>query len=87
VPLNLELRLSVEDSPNSAGVVTDAIRCCKLARDAGMSGPVTPACAWTMKHPPEQMLDPDAKRAVEEFVNEAVSRRTPSSSARATSPA
>jgi len=69
VPLNLELRLSVEDSPNSAGVVTDAIRCCKLARDAGMAGPVTPVCAWTMKHPPEQMLDPDAKRAVEEFVH------------------
>jgi myo-inositol-1-phosphate synthase len=81
VPLNLELRLSVEDSPNSAGVVTDAIRCCKLARDAGLAGPVTPVCAWTMKHPPEQMLDPDAKRAVEEFVNEVVSRRAQSSRA------
>jgi myo-inositol-1-phosphate synthase len=73
VPMNLELRLSVEDSPNSAGVVIDAIRCCKLARDAGMSGPVKPVCAWTMKHPPEQMLDGDAKRAVEEFVSEATS--------------
>jgi myo-inositol-1-phosphate synthase len=81
VPLNLELRLSVEDSPNSAGVVTDAIRCCKLARDAGMAGPVTPVCAWTMKHPPEQMHDGDAKRAVEEFVNEAASRRAQSSRA------
>jgi myo-inositol-1-phosphate synthase len=74
VPMNLELRLSVEDSPNSAGVVIDAIRCCKLARDAGMSGPVDPACAWTMKHPPTQMHDSDAKRAVEEFINEAASR-------------
>ena len=81
VPMNLELRLSVEDSPNSAGVVIDAIRCCKLARDAGTAGPIKPVCAWTMKHPPEQMHDADAKRAVEEFVNEAASR------ARATSPA
>jgi myo-inositol-1-phosphate synthase len=77
VPMNLELRLSVEDSPNSAGVVIDAIRCCKLARDAGMAGPINPVCAWTMKHPPEQMHDADAKRAVEEFVCEATSRVTP----------
>lgn len=73
VPMNLELRLSVEDSPNSAGVVIDTIRCCKLARDAKMAGPIESACAWTMKHPPVQMLDPDAKRAVEEFINEAAS--------------
>ena len=57
VPMHLELRLSVEDSPNSAGVVVDAIRCCKLARDAGLAGPIEPVCAWTMKHPPRQMLD------------------------------
>jgi myo-inositol-1-phosphate synthase len=68
VPMNLELRLSVEDSPNSAGVVVDAIRCCKLARDAGLAGPVLPVCAWTMKHPPRQMRDDDAKRAVEDFI-------------------
>ena len=72
--MNLELRLSVEDSPNSAAVVIDAIRCCKLARDAGMTGPINPVCAWTMKHPPAQMHDTDAKRAVEEFINEAASR-------------
>ena len=54
VPLHLELRLSVEDSPNSAGVVVDAIRCCKLARDAGLAGPIEPVCAWTMKHPPSK---------------------------------
>jgi myo-inositol-1-phosphate synthase len=72
VPMNLELRLSVEDSPNSAAVVTDAIRCCKLAREAGLAGPIIPVCAWCMKHPPLQMLDGDAKRALEEFVNDAV---------------
>ena len=74
VPMNLELRLSVEDSPNSAGVVVDAVRCCKLARDAGVAGPLNPVSAWTMKHPPEQMLDADAKLATEEFVRQAVSR-------------
>ena len=74
VPMNLELRLSVEDSPNSAGVVVDAVRCCKLARDAGIAGPLEPVSAWTMKHPPRQMPDGEAKLAVEEFVNEALSR-------------
>ena len=71
VPMNLELRLSVEDSPNSAAVVVDAIRCCKLARDAGLAGPIEPVCAWCMKHPPRQMHDGDAKLALEEFVNDA----------------
>jgi myo-inositol-1-phosphate synthase len=80
IPLNLELRLSVEDSPNSAGVVIDAVRCCKLAREAGMAGPIEPVSAWTMKHPPRQMLDSDAKRAVEEFITEAASARKPARS-------
>jgi myo-inositol-1-phosphate synthase len=71
VPLNLELRLSVEDSPNSAAVVVDAVRCCKLAKDAGVAGPILPASAWCMKHPPQQMYDREAKLALEEFVNEA----------------
>jgi myo-inositol-1-phosphate synthase len=75
MPVSLELRLSVEDSPNSAGVVVDAIRYCKLARDAGMSGPIEPVCAWTMKHPPRQMTDLDARLATEEFVTEALARR------------
>jgi myo-inositol-1-phosphate synthase len=75
VGMNLELRLSVEDSPNSAGVVVDAIRCCQLARDAGMSGPILPISAWTMKHPPLQMPDDEAHRAVEEFITEALARR------------
>ncbi len=84
VPMNLELRLSVEDSPNSAGVVADAIRACKVARDAGIAGPIESVSAWCMKHPPTQMHDGDALRLVEEFVNEAVSKtranRTPSRS-------
>jgi len=74
VPMNLEMRLSVEDSPNSAGVVVDAIRCCQLARQAGIAGPILPVSAWTMKHPPVQMNDGDAMRAAEEFVNEAVAK-------------
>ncbi|HEV8290483.1 MAG TPA: inositol-3-phosphate synthase [Tepidisphaeraceae bacterium] len=68
VPMNMELRLSVEDSPNSAGVVVDAIRCCKLARDRGIGGPLLPVCAYTMKHPPIQMNDQEARRGMEEFI-------------------
>lgn len=74
MPMNLELRLSVEDSPNSAAVVVDAIRCCKLAKDAGIAGPLDVASAWCMKHPPKQMPDREAKLALEEFVNEAVAK-------------
>jgi len=84
VPMNLELRLSVEDSPNSAGVVVDAVRCCRLARDAGMSGPVEPVCAWTMKRPPRQMTDADARLATEEFISEALSCRPGHARANAT---
>jgi myo-inositol-1-phosphate synthase len=75
MPMNLELRLSVEDSPNSAGVVVDAIRSCKLALDAGIAGPINAPAAWTMKHPPMQMIDNDARLAMEEFVAEAVAQR------------
>ena len=74
VPMELELRLSVEDSPNSAGVAVDAIRCCKLARDAGLAGPIEPVAAWCMKHPPQQMFDHEARLAFEEFVTEAVAK-------------
>jgi myo-inositol-1-phosphate synthase len=66
--MELDLRLEVEDSPNSAGCVIDAIRCCKLARDRGIGGPLTSISAYTMKHPPEQMPDSDARQAVEEFI-------------------
>ncbi len=70
VPLELELRLSVEDSPNSAGVAIDAIRCCRLARDRGLAGPLFDVSAWTMKHPPRQMDDHAAKQAVEAFIRD-----------------
>jgi myo-inositol-1-phosphate synthase len=68
VPLDLELRLSVEDSPNSAGCAIDAVRCCRLARDRGVGGPLTSAAAYLMKHPPEQMSDAAARARVEEFI-------------------
>jgi myo-inositol-1-phosphate synthase len=69
IPMNLELRLSVEDSPNSAGVAIDAIRCAKLARDQGLGGPLLAASAFCMKHPPEQMRDIDAQRELETFID------------------
>ncbi|MGF7155591.1 inositol-3-phosphate synthase [Novosphingobium gossypii] len=68
VPMNLELRLSVEDSPNSAGVAIDMIRCAKLARTRGLGGPIHPAAAWFCKHPPMQMPDDEAHAALEAFL-------------------
>jgi len=68
VPMNLELRLSVEDSPNSAGVAIDMIRCAKLARNRGIAGPVFPAAAWFCKHPPVQMTDDEAHASLESFI-------------------
>ena len=68
VPMNLELRLSVEDSPNSAGVAIDMIRCAKLASERGQGGPVIPAAAAFCKHPPQQMTDDDAFTALEAFI-------------------
>jgi myo-inositol-1-phosphate synthase len=68
VPMNLELRLSVEDSPNSAGVAIDMIRCAKLARDRGIGGPIHPAAAYFCKHPPVQMTDDQAHEALEAFI-------------------
>ncbi len=68
VSMNLELRLSVEDSPNSAGVAIDSIRCCKLALDRGIGGPLISASAYFMKHPPEQMTDDMAFKKTEEFI-------------------
>ncbi len=68
VPMNLDIRLSVEDSPNSAGVVIDAIRCLKLALDRGKGGVIYSASSYFMKHPPRQFPDEEAKRLVEEFI-------------------
>lgn len=68
IPVNLELRLSVEDSPNSAGVVIDAIRCCKIARDRGIGGVLISPSAYFMKHPPIQFPDEKARTMVEAFI-------------------
>jgi len=68
VPMNMEVRLSVEDSPNSAGVGIDAIRCCKIGLDRKIGGKLTSISAYTMKHPPEQIEDRRAREMVEEFI-------------------
>ncbi|MGA3066167.1 MAG: inositol-3-phosphate synthase [Tepidisphaeraceae bacterium] len=68
VPLDLELRLSVEDSPNSAGVVVDAIRYCQFARHAKIAGPLELASAWTMKHPPKQIPEHEALKALHVWI-------------------
>ncbi|HEY92830.1 MAG TPA: inositol-3-phosphate synthase [Dehalococcoidia bacterium] len=68
VPLNLELKLEVWDSPNSAGVVIDAIRCCKLALDRGLTGALIAPSAYFMKSPPIQYTDDEARQMVEEFI-------------------
>jgi myo-inositol-1-phosphate synthase len=68
VPMNLELRLSVEDSPNSAGVAIDMIRCAKLASDRGLAGPIDSASAYFCKHPRYQTTDDLAQQAVEDFI-------------------
>jgi myo-inositol-1-phosphate synthase len=75
IPLHLELRLSVEDSPNSAGVAIDAIRLCQLALDHGVSGPLLPASACYMKHPPVQMKDVEAAQEVERFLSDLTGQR------------
>ncbi|MGE4606367.1 MAG: inositol-3-phosphate synthase, partial [Myxococcota bacterium] len=69
VPMNLELRLSVEDSPNSAGVAIDAIRCAKLARARGRGGILSSASAYFMKHPPRQFSDDEAYKRLEDFIS------------------
>lgn len=68
VPMNLELRLSVEDSPNSAAVVVDAIRCCKVALERGEAGVLTGPSAFFCKHPPQQFSDDIAAQMTEEFI-------------------
>ena len=70
VPINLELKLEVWDSPNSAGVVVDAIRCCKLALDRGIGGTLKGPAAYFMKSPPVQYSDDEARRMVEAFIEE-----------------
>jgi myo-inositol-1-phosphate synthase len=68
VPINIEVRLEVEDSPNSAGVVIDAIRAAKIGLDRGIGGPLISIAAYTMKSPPEQYPDNIARDMVEQFI-------------------
>jgi myo-inositol-1-phosphate synthase len=68
VPAYIDLKLSVEDSPNSAGVVVDAIRVAKIALDRKIGGPVMAASAYFMKHPPQQMREQDSREQLEKFI-------------------
>jgi myo-inositol-1-phosphate synthase len=68
VPLNIEMKMEVWDSPNSAGVVIDAVRCCKLALDNGLSGALIEPSSYFKKSPPVQFTDDEARRLTEEFI-------------------
>ena len=67
-PLNLEYKLEVWDSPNSAGIIIDAVRAAKIAKDRGLGGPILPASAYLMKSPPEQIADDVARAQLEAFI-------------------
>ena len=69
-PMEIELRLSVHDSPNSAGVVIDALRCAKVGLERGLAGPLEAPSAYYMKSPPRQMRDDEARLALEDFIGE-----------------
>ena len=73
-PLNLEYKLEVWDSPNSAGVIIDAVRAAKIAKDRGIGGPILSASSYFMKSPPVQYSDDEARDAVEDFINGTVER-------------
>jgi myo-inositol-1-phosphate synthase len=68
VPLSAELKLEVWDSPNSAGVVIDAVRCAKLAKDRGIGGALIGPSSYFMKSPPQQFTDDEARRRTAEFI-------------------
>lgn len=68
IPFNMEVRLEVDDKANSAGIVVDAVRAARIALDRKIGGPLEAASAYLMKHPPKQMSDPEAKKALEEFI-------------------
>ena len=74
VPLNLEYKLEVWDSPNSAGVIIDAVRSAKIALDRGIGGPILSASSYFMKSPPVQYSDDEARDAVEKFIKGEVDR-------------
>ncbi len=87
VPLNVELKLEVVDSPNSAGIVIDAVRCCKLALDHGISGTLEGPSAYFMKSPARQYTDPDARRLTEQFIDKYGRTDARKASGRAAAPA
>ena len=68
VPLNLEYKLEVWDSPNSAGIIIDAVRAAKIAKDRGVGGPIIPASAYLMKSPPVQIDDTEGRALLEKFI-------------------
>ncbi|GGR44954.1 myo-inositol-1-phosphate synthase [Nocardioides luteus] len=68
VPLNLEYKLEVWDSPNSAGIIIDAVRAAKIAKDRGIGGPIIPASAYLMKSPPVQIEDTEGRAQLEAFI-------------------
>jgi myo-inositol-1-phosphate synthase len=74
VPLNLEYKLEVWDSPNSAGIIIDALRAAKIAKDRGIGGPILSASSYFMKSPPVQYFDDEAKQAVQDFIDGKVER-------------
>jgi myo-inositol-1-phosphate synthase len=74
VPLSLEYKLEVWDSPNSAGVIIDAVRAAKIAKDRGIGGPILSASSYFMKSPPVQYTDSEAKQAVEDFIAGTIER-------------
>ncbi len=76
IPMNIELRLSVEDSPNSAGVAIDAVRCVKLALDAGVGGVLEGPSAYFCKHPFRQFTDDEAYRMTEEFIADSAAKKS-----------
>jgi myo-inositol-1-phosphate synthase len=83
VPINCEVKLEVWDSPNSAGVVIDAIRCAKLALDRGIGGALNGPASYFMKSPPVQVTDDQAREEVEAFIrNDAAARSMWSGGAR-----
>jgi len=74
VPMDLELRLSVQDSPNSGGVTIDAIRCCRLALDRKIAGPLKSVASYCMKRPPAQYTDAEARDRIERFIQGKIKR-------------
>lgn len=74
VPLNMEYKLEVWDSPNSAGIIIDALRAAKIAKDRGVGGPITSAASYFMKSPPEQLEDSAARAKVEAFISGDIER-------------